>query len=65
MRGRARILAALLLALSSTRQATMAEEPQRVHHTLDVRLDPARRSLHAVDRSDLRGAGSIEVKLAQ
>ncbi len=65
MRGRARILAALLLALSSTLQATMAEEPQQVHHTLDVQLDPARRSLHAVDRIDLRGTGSIEVKLAQ
>jgi aminopeptidase N len=38
---------------------------ETVHHELDLRLDPSRRMLQAVDRIDLNGAGGAEIRLAQ
>jgi hypothetical protein len=56
--------AALLCALASS-AAAQPSQVERVHHELDVELDPAARELQVLDRIELRGHGLVEVRLAQ
>jgi aminopeptidase N len=55
--------AALLLGLFALTPVRAAVE--QVHHELALHIDPAARTLHAVDRVTLRGDGVAHVRLAE